>query len=98
MIKESIAFNEAKFTRDSIGGRGFHRQSTAMLGIDSKFMNASISRGKIFLAKNFSKGGYREYSKKELTQDLKVDFYLFNQVRIQFFLLLSTKISVQTNL
>jgi len=38
----------------------------AMLGIDSKFMNAR---------------GYREYSKKELTQDLKVDFYLFNQCK-----------------
>ena len=53
--------------RDSTGPRGFQRQSTAMLGIDSKFMS--------------NIRGYREYSKKELTQDLKVDFYLFNQVR-----------------
>ncbi len=68
---ESIGFNDVKFgnnlARDSAGPRGFQRKSTAMLGIDSKFMS--------------NIRGYREYSKKELTQDLKVDFYLFNQVK-----------------
>jgi hypothetical protein len=78
--------------RNSIGGNMLERKSTQFFGLDSKFLKNSGSK-KYKKLNNLIE--YQEYTRKELSHDLKIDFYMFNQVI--FFEIMLIRI-VQTNL